>query len=110
MEKRQTRRLTGERTPEEQQQLDVYREQIARELPDLVARDQMRKDAREEPTLSGELLRAIHASELPLSRIAAQVGIAPLQLDEFLTGEVALASNVVDQLAALLGYELSRVR
>ncbi len=46
-------------TPAEKGRLTEYREQIARELPDLTARDQMRKDARDESTLSGELRRAI---------------------------------------------------
>ncbi len=57
MDKRQARRVTRELTSTEKERLAKYREQIARELPDLTARDQMRKDAREESTLSGELPR-----------------------------------------------------
>lgn len=110
MEKREARRITRELSPTEQQRLQQQREQIAGELPEMAARDQMRKEAREEATLSGELRRAIHASELSLSAIAAQAGITPLVLDDFLTGERTLRSDVMDHLAAVLGCQLSRVR
>jgi len=76
----------------------------------MAARDQMRKEAREEATLSGQLRRAIHASQLSLSAIAAQAGVAPLLLDEFLTGQRTLRSDVIDRLANALGCELSQVR
>ena len=75
----------------------------------MAARDQMRKEAREEATLSGQLRRAIHASELPLSAIAAQAAVAPLLLDEFLTGERTLRSDVMDRLAGALGCQLTEV-
>src|SRR4051812_47889106 len=102
----QARRITRELTPEEQARILRYREQIASELPDLAERDRMRKEAREEATLSGELRRAIHDSPLPLSTIAERAGISPLVLDEFLTGERTLRSDVLDRLTAILGYAL----
>lgn len=74
------------------------------------ARDQLRKEAREEATLSGELRRAIHASPMSLTDIAAEIGISPILLDEFLTGERTLRSDVLDRLAGVLGYDLSPVR
>ena len=102
----QARRITRELTPEEQNRLRRQREQIASELPDLIERDRMRKEAGEEVTLSGELRRAVHASPLSLSTIAERVGISPLALDEFLTGERTLRSDVLDRLACILGYVL----
>jgi hypothetical protein len=105
---RQAKRFTRPLTQPEQERLAKYREQIAAELPDMQIRDQLRKEAREEHTLSGELRRAIHASELSLAQISAQVGIAPLVLDEFLTGERTVRSDVLDRLAAVVGYELHR--
>ena len=109
MEKREARRITRTLTPEEQERLKKQREQVARELPELAARDRMRKEAREEATLSGELRRAVHASDLSLAVIAAQTGITPTVLDEFLTGERTLRSDVMDRLAKVLGYQLGRV-
>jgi len=106
MDKRQANRISRELTPAEKGRLTDYREQIARELPDLTARDQMRKDARDESTLSGELRRAIHASDLSLAEIAARAGITPVVLDDFLTGERTLRSDVMDRLTSVLGYEL----
>jgi plasmid maintenance system antidote protein VapI len=67
----------------------------------------MRNEASEEKTLSGELRRAIHGSELSLSEIAEQVGVSPVALDEFLTGERTLRSDVKDRLAKALGYEMT---
>ena len=105
MEKRSVRRVTRELTEAESTRLAKYREQIAQELPDLQVRDQMRKDAREEATLSGELRRAVTGSEFSLAEIATRIGVSPIVLDDFLTGERTLRSDVLDRLAGLLGYE-----
>src|SRR5438105_15833853 len=102
------RRVARVLTPQQKARLSRNRRRIAHELPELVAADQMRKDARDEPTLSGELRRAIHASPMSLAEIAAQAAIAPLALDEFLTGERTLRSDVLDRLASRLGLELCR--
>jgi transcriptional regulator with XRE-family HTH domain len=109
MAERQARRFTRDLTPEEQERMKQYREQIACELPDLVMRDRMRKEAAEELTLSGELRRAVHANDLDIIALAARTGITPLLLDEFLTGERTLRSDVLDRLAKVLGYDLHRV-
>jgi ribosome-binding protein aMBF1 (putative translation factor) len=110
MNERRAKRTTRELTPSERERLKEYRALIARELPDLQARDQMRKDAREENTLSGELRRAVHASDLSLAEIAARVAVTPILLDDFLTGERTLRSDVIDRLASVLGCELNRVQ
>jgi hypothetical protein len=108
MTQRQAKRFTRPLTQAERERLAKYREQIAAELPDLQIRDQLRKEAREEHTLSGELRRAVHASELSLAQISAQVGLEPSVLDEFPTGERTLRSDVLDRLAAVIGYDLYR--
>jgi len=110
MDKRQARPISRELTPAEKARVERYREQIAHEASDLQARDQMRKDAREEGTLSGELRRAIHESGLSLAEIAARAGVGPIVLDDFLTGERTLRSDVIDRLASALGCELNRVQ
>ncbi len=108
MLQRHARRVSRELTPAEQERLAEYRKQIAEELPELEARDQMRKDARQEKTLSGELRRAINESDLSLAEIATRAAITPIMLDDFLTGERTLRSDVIDRLTIVLGYELSR--
>jgi hypothetical protein len=110
MTERQVTRITRELTAAERTRLQQLRAQIATELPDLTARDQLRKEAREEATLSGDLRRAIHASAMSLSAIARQAGIDPILLDEFLTGERTLRSDVLDRLAGILGYDLTPAR
>ena len=109
MSTNQPKRITRELTPEERERLKQQRALIAKELLDLAQRDQMRKDAQEEETLSGELRRAIHTQNLALKDIAAQAGITPLLLDEFLTGERTLRSDVMDRLAAVLGFRFQPV-
>ena len=86
------------------------REQVAAELPEMIARDQMRREAREEQTLSGELRRAVHTSDLLLSSIAAKAAISQTLLDDFLTGERTLRSDVLDRLAETLGCQLSQTQ
>ena len=106
MTERQARRVTRELTGAERVHLQQLREQIAAELPEMTVRDQLRKEAREEATLSGQLRREIHASPLSLTAIATKARIDPILLDEFLTGERTLRSDVLDRLAGILGYDL----
>ncbi len=100
------RRVTRELSSEEEERLRLHRSQIAAELPDLIELDRMRQEARSEPTLSGEFRRAIHESPLTLSVIAQRADIPPRLLDEFLTGERNLRSDVLDRLAHVLGFHL----
>lgn len=99
-------RISRELSSQERDRLESLREQISQELPDLIARDRLRRAAEQEPTISGVLRRAIHRGDQPLHMVARNVGVTPLALDEFLTGEAALPSDVMDKLAALFGYEL----
>ena len=108
MSETQIRRVTRTLTEAEQTRLRQQRALIADELPDLVLRDQLRKDARDEATLSGELRRAVNNSEHSLAEIAQRCGVTPLLLDDFLTGERTLRSDVLDRLVRVLGYELQR--
>lgn len=103
---KRVKRIARELTAEEKQRLAQHREQIAQELPDLQVRDQMRKDAKDEATLSGGLRRAIHASDFSLVEIATRAGITPIMLDDFLTGERTLRSDVMDRIASVLGYKI----
>lgn len=106
MDVNQIKRVTRTLTEQEQERLQKNRDRIADELPDLQVRDQMRKEAREEATVSGELRRAVHASGKSIDEISSQVGISPVALDEFLTGERTLRSDILDRLAQVLGYQL----
>jgi hypothetical protein len=95
-----------ELTDAERVRLNSLREQIQAELPELVARNQLRAVAREESTLSGALRRAVYESRRPLHQIAREVGIEPKFLDEFLTGERNLLSDVMNRLAKAVGVEI----
>jgi hypothetical protein len=94
-------------TPEHQARIAKAREQIAEELPDLIIRERRLREAAEENTFSGELRRAIHAGEWDLIQLSQIVGITPVQLAEFLTGERTLRSDVLDRLIAAVGAHLA---
>ena len=100
------KRIAGQLTTEQKARLQRDRRRVARELPELQSRDQMCKEAVAERTLSSDLRRTIHASPLSLADIAARVQIPVLTLDEFLTGERTLRSDVLDRLAGSMGLEL----
>ena len=102
------KKRSQELTSAELARLRGIRESISEELPDLVARDQLRKTAREERSIAGAVRDAIHRSDLPLHTIAAKVGLSPVELDEFLTGERALPSDALDRLAAAISFEVCR--
>ena len=101
-------RRSPEPTSAELARLRAIRESIAEELHDLVARDQLRRTAREERSISGAVRDAIHRSELPLHTIAAKAGLSPVELDEFLTSERTLPSDALDRLAAAISFEVCR--
>ena len=103
---RKSRRITRELTTDEQSRLERQRVQIAEELPDLIQRNQLAKRAQAENTFSGELRRQIHTGGVPITEIARRANIDLTELDEFLTGERTLQSDVIDRLTAALGCEL----
>ena len=79
---------------------------IAKELPDLIEKDQRLCDAMQEPTTSGALRRAIHSSKILLPDLAERAQTNLDILDAFLTGEQPLTSDVIDRLATILKLKL----
>jgi hypothetical protein len=57
------------------------------------------QEAGAENTLSGHLRRAIHRSRRDRAEIAQAGGISLVELNEFLTGERTLPSDVLDRVA-----------
>jgi hypothetical protein len=100
------KRVNVELSDEKKAQLKRWQAQIKEELPELSKRLRMANEAAEENSLSGALRRAIHASGFPLEYIAKHVGTTSSMLDEFLTGERTLRSDLMDRLALLLGCTL----
>jgi hypothetical protein len=106
MTKREARRTHREFTPEERAHWEQARDEAERELPEVLDRAKRRTEALMEPTMSGQIRRAIQASEFNLSELADRIGISPVELSGFMSGDQPLSSDVLDSLAALLGYEL----
>lgn len=105
----QAKRTYIELSDEKRAQIRRAQAQVKEELPELAKRLRMANEAAAENTFSGELRRAIHASGFHLNYIADRVGTTPIVLDEFLTGERTLRSDVIDRLTALLGCTLCRI-
>ena len=93
--------------PELLSRLKHDRELIREELPELVQRDARMKNAADEDTLCGHLRRAIHESQRPLRRLAADAGIPTSLLCDFLEGGQTLPSDVLDRLAQGVGVSVS---
>ncbi len=87
-------------------QLRRWRALIAKELPELIAKDQHLCDAMQERTTSGALRRAIHASKILLPDLAARAQADMDSLDAFLTSDRPLTSDVIDRLATILKLKL----
>ena len=93
-------------SPEESERMRRLQALVAEELPELMTKGQRLRDAAAEPTLSGELRRAVRASDLALTEIVRRSGVPLLDFDSFLTGDAPLPSDAIDRLAATLGCAL----
>jgi hypothetical protein len=105
MQKPETRRVYRQFTPEERQRWLKARQEIEAEMPEIMARHRVLKEAAAEPTLSGAIRRALHRSGPSLIHVAKEVGLEESQIHEFLLGERTLRSDVLDRLAAALGFQ-----
>src|SRR6266581_779864 len=79
---------------------------IAKELPELIKKDQRLHDAMNERTHSSALRRAIHASKILLPDLADRAETDMDTLDAFLTGERPLNSDIIDRLTKILKLKL----
>jgi len=100
------RRIMSQLPPDAEQRFERYRNEVVQELPELADQHELLKEAAAEPTLSGELRRAVHACDLPLPQIALQAGMPLPLLGEFLTGEQALRLDIADKRAACFDLKL----
>jgi hypothetical protein len=82
---------------------------IAKELPELIEKDQRLYDAMQERTTSGTLRQAIHASKILLPDLAERAQTDMETLDAFLTGERPLTSDIFDRLTKLLKLKLEPI-
>jgi hypothetical protein len=109
MAKRKQRRIVEKLSPSLSRRLRRSRALIARELPDLMAKDQQLYDAMRERTPSGALRRAIHSSQLLLPDLADRAQVDMNELDAFLTAERPLDSDSIDRLAGVLKLRLAPI-
>jgi len=91
-------------TPELRARWERAKQETEAELPELLELGRRMREAGSEDTLSGHLRRAIHRSPRELADIAAAVGISAVQLNEFLSGERTLRSDVLDRLACAVDF------
>ncbi len=82
---------------------------IAKELPELIEKDQRLHDAMQERTPSGALRRAIHSSKILLPDLAERAQTDMDTLDAFLTGDRPLTSDIIDRLSKILKLKLGSI-
>ena len=104
------KRIFGTLSASEMRRMKKDRAAIAKELPDLIRRYQMRCNARTEKTFSGALRRAIHQDSLSPMKIAENAGLTWTQLGNFLTGEKTLPSDAIDRLVKVVKFKLPKVK
>jgi hypothetical protein len=91
-------------TPELRQRWQQARDETEKELPELLELGKRMREASREDTLSGHLRRAIHRSRRGLAELAAAAGVRLADLNEFLSGERTLRSDVLDRLALAVDF------
>ena len=101
-------------TAEERQKVQGYCRQVEKDLPELRRQatrteHQRRASAMREPTVSGQLRRAISESGMDHRELADQTGLRPKALAEFLAGAAALDSAAIDKLAAFFKHQLKPI-
>jgi hypothetical protein len=92
-------------TEEERQQ---WRQAVAEaEAPELIERHRIRKaEAAGEPTLSGQLRRAVIASGIDHPALAEQTGLTMNEIGAFMCGHAALDSDTFGRLSSALNLQL----
>src|SRR2546430_1869736 len=94
MGKKKPRQIVGKLGDALMKKVPRSRALLAKELPELIDKDQRLSDAMRERTTSGALRRAIHSSKILLPDLADRAQTDMNTLDAFLTGERPLASDV----------------
>ncbi len=109
MPKKKQRQVVSKLSDALTKKLRRSRALIAKELPDLIEKDQCLYDAMQERTTSGALRRAIHSSKILLPDLADRAQTDSDTLDAFLTGDRPLTSDVIDRLSKILKLKLGTV-
>ncbi len=107
-------RITRSATVAEREDFETYRRQLEQDLPELrqqavQVEDDLRAAATREPTVSGQLRRAILESGTDHRELAHQAGLSTKTIKEFLAGAAALDSVGIDKLAAILKQQLTPI-
>ena len=106
MPKKKPRNIVARLSESAMNRLRRSRLLIAKELPELIEKDQRLHDAMLEQTTSGALRRAIHASKILLPDLADRALTDMDTLGAFLTGERPLTSDIIDRLTKVLKLKL----
>jgi hypothetical protein len=106
MKPTKARRSTTELTALQLKQLCKDRALIEKELPSLAAKHERLCEAAQEPTRSGALRRAVHASKMLLDHMAHRARTDLDTLNAFLTSDRTLTSDILDRLTNILQLKL----
>jgi len=106
MAKRNHREIVDKLDEAAMKRLRRSRALIAKELPELIVKDQRLSDAMQECSTSGALRQAIHASKILFPDLSDRAQTDMETLDAFLMGKRPLTSDVIDRLTEILKLKL----
>jgi hypothetical protein len=109
MRRKKQRQIVGKLDDALSKKLRRSRALIAKELPELIKKDQRLYDAMHDHTTSGTLRQAIHSSKILLPDLADRAKTDIDTLDAFLTGDRPLTSDIIDRLTKILKLKLEPV-
>jgi phosphoglycolate phosphatase-like HAD superfamily hydrolase len=105
-ELRGERRVQVEFTPEQQADYERSVEVELAAKDENIAHFRKTLSAMEQPGFFGDIRRAVQHSRKPINELAAQIGVEPHFLSDFLAGDVELAAPNLDRLIETLGLRL----
>ena len=107
MPRKRNRRIVDKLSDTVMRRVRRSRALIAKELPELIKKDQRLFDAMQGHTFSNALRRAIHSSRILLPDLATRAQTDLDTLDGFLTGERPLTTDLIDRLVHILKLRLA---
>ena len=103
------KRIVRDFLPGEQEQWEETVAKVEAELPELIERDRLTKEAMKEQTVSGQLRRAICASKTDYIKLAGKNEVDVITISEFMCGRATLDSDAFSRLAEVCNRRLTTI-
>lgn len=106
---KQSKRIVRDFSPAEREEWQQTVASIEAELPEIVERNRLMLEAIKEPSVSGQLRRAIYESKTDYAQLASLADIDILEISEFMCGRATLDSDAFSRLADFCKLQLTTI-